>query len=67
MSISDRIFNCPLSECANKKTANQVLCVQHWFKVPPEIRRKVWHEFRKERGSMDHMAAIADAIKSATP
>lgn len=68
MSLTEgRAFACPIPKCVNRKTSDQVLCNQHWLRVPPETRRLVWREFRKERGSVDHMAAIADAIKSVTP
>lgn len=59
-----RQFTCPIPQCVEKKTADQVLCRTHWFRVPPETRRKVWREFRKERGGEDHLAAIAEAIKA---
>lgn len=56
---------CPIRGCPARRSVDYVMCTHHWYRVPKAIRDRVWDEFRKEKGSDAHRAAVADAIRAA--
>ncbi|TWT38697.1 hypothetical protein [Blastopirellula retiformator] len=54
---------CPVERCDNRKQENQVACAHHWYKLPSELRARIWRLFRNERGSAAHLQAIRESIQ----
>lgn len=55
---------CPIRGCRRKKRPVDVMCAQHWYTLPSELRDRVWSEYRRHPGSDEHRAAVAEAIRS---
>lgn len=53
---------CPITKCPKRRGDDQVMCRDHWFKVPKNLRDKIWYEFQNNRGSEAHRAAVYAAI-----
>ena len=58
--------HCPIPGCDWVKAPDELLCRTHWRMVPRELRDRVWREFRRLRGSREHLAACRAAIESIT-
>ena len=60
---------CAAVGCAKMTSANMLMCREHWFQVPQEIRNRVWRLARS--GAIEdqahHRRAVIDAIKSLLP
>lgn len=54
---------CPV--CSAPRQRTHILCKQHWFSLPSEKRRLIWHYFMHENGSARHLRAIGEAINQA--
>ena len=39
--------DCPIDGCTNRCADAQLMCKPHWYKVPKEMRDKVWKTARK--------------------
>lgn len=57
---------CPIPGCDWVKAPDELLCRNHWRMVPRALRDAVWREFRRRRGSQEHLAACRAAIDSIT-
>lgn len=60
---------CAARGCHREVKATMLMCSEHWFQVPKEIRDRIWRQFaRKQRGvagaSREHYRACVDAIQS---
>lgn len=33
---------CPIDGCDAGRQSNQLMCRRHWYRVPVEIRKRVW-------------------------
>ena len=33
---------CPIDGCPRERKSKQLMCRSHWYKVPKELRDKVW-------------------------
>lgn len=53
--------NCPAPGCTIMVPFKQVMCGDHWFSVPPEIRSRIWTNFRRRSDDPRHEQALADA------
>ena len=62
---------CPVPGCGRGRRAGDLLCREHWLRVPAAMQRAVWDAFRRfERGagSIEALrAAQGAAIRSVTP
>jgi hypothetical protein len=38
---------CPIDHCDQPRKSNQLMCKSHWYKVPKELRDKIWRLARK--------------------
>lgn len=38
---------CPIEGCDAGRATNQLMCKPHWYKVPKELRDKVWRTARR--------------------
>lgn len=54
---------CPVQGCTRLRKQQQVMCRQHWYKVPKELRTRVWALFTYKRASDEHRAAVLEAIR----
>jgi hypothetical protein len=59
-------LSCPIPGCDWVRGVDELLCRNHWRMVPKDLRDAVWREFRRQRGSQEHMAACRRAIESIT-
>lgn len=41
---------------------NRLSCPRCWFLLPPDLRAKIWREFRAGAGSPAHLRAIGEAV-----
>jgi hypothetical protein len=57
---------CPIVGCDWVKAPDELLCQKHWQKVPLDLRRTYWREWRRKPGSAEHLAACKAAIASIT-
>jgi len=39
--------SCPIDGCTRTRQSGQLMCKPHWYKVPKELRDKVWKTARK--------------------
>jgi hypothetical protein len=63
-ALAKRRLKCPVNGCwRQRKSSIHVMCPYHWFKVPPELRDKIWRLYRTEPGSDSHRMAIQAAIE----
>lgn len=54
-------MSCPI--CKAPILPAMVMCKRDWFLVPVALRDKVWHTFQTSRGSEEHRANLAEAIR----
>jgi hypothetical protein len=38
---------CPIDGCDKPRASSQLMCKWHWYKVPKELRDRVWRAARK--------------------
>jgi hypothetical protein len=57
---------CPIPGCKAKRHPMHVMCRDHWHMVPRSKQGAVWRTYRKDAGSTEHLAAIAQAIAAVT-
>lgn len=55
---------CPIEHCRNVALKGQIMCRDHWIKVPIRIRREVWRHAKENPGGVEHRGAIRDAIRA---
>ena len=64
---------CPAPHCSEDVPDHMLMCKPHWFKVPVQIRSRVWRAWKKlqsalpadrEQASSEHGQAIHAAIES---
>lgn len=54
--------SCPVPHCIKDRDEGQLLCAKHWFRIPHDLQKDVWHLFRIARGTLAHQAAIREVI-----
>lgn len=47
--------------CGAPISRDFILCRRDWFRVPNDLRQKVWRLYSSARGSVEHLRAIAEA------
>lgn len=55
---------CAVPGCRRSRNGAHIICRDHWFEVPADIRAVVWNEFYNAPGGAAHLAAIKEAIES---
>lgn len=56
--MTTRTRTCP---CGAELTKDYILCRRDWFRVPSDLRQKVWRLYSSAQGSIEHMQAVAQA------
>lgn len=56
-------MRCPVKNSEASRNPAHVMCRDHWFRVPPEIRRKIWKFYHEDPGGVEHLEAIAEAVR----
>jgi len=41
-----RTHECAISDCNKTVPRTMLMCKQHWYMVPKELRDQVWHTYR---------------------
>jgi hypothetical protein len=47
--------------CDNERTRQQAFCRSCWFSLPKPLRDEIWHLYRHEPGSRNHLETLAQA------
>ncbi len=55
---------CPVAGCEDRRRPYQMMCRRHWFRVPKDVRDRVWRTVKKL--GKDYMDARVEAILAAT-
>lgn len=58
------MHRCPGPNCNRKVSEDKLMCRDHWYQVPRELRDNVWRTYRHVPGTRDHHAAMMAAIAS---
>ncbi|MGN6796292.1 MAG: hypothetical protein ACTHJW_28220 [Streptosporangiaceae bacterium] len=55
---------CPIPGCNGQIDPSRLMCREHWYMVPKELRDQVWATWRSGHGafSMDHQHAVGVAV-----
>jgi hypothetical protein len=53
---------CPIPGCKRKICRPLLMCRDHWYQVPLDVRRAVWRLYDRAPGSDAHRAAVSAAI-----
>lgn len=58
---------CPIDGCTAGRRSNQLMCKRHWYRVPKEIRDRVWSTARRmwaddDGGESEWQEARGEAI-----
>lgn len=61
-TASEPAVACPVRGCGGRRTAWQVLCARHWWRVPSALRRRVWRLYRDAPGSPEHLQVLDEAV-----
>ncbi len=59
---------CPVPGCEQIRKMNQMMCRAHWFRVPKDLRDRIWRLVRlmgSEAGMSDYKDARGQAIAAA--
>jgi hypothetical protein len=43
----ERNRECTLEGCTNKRKRTELVCPDHWFKIPKNLRDEVWRTYRR--------------------
>lgn len=54
---------CPIAGCKATRGADQLLCRDHWFQVPADLRERIWSLYRSQPGTEAHTNAVFVAIR----
>lgn len=58
--------NCPVDGCTRQHPRSFLMCRQHWYAVPKELRDAVWRTYDHGRGLMaEEYAEARDAAIAA--
>lgn len=61
---------CRVKHCRKQQASRQLLCVEHWYLVPEELKRALWDEYRPgqtgTRASAVFLRLAARAVRVAT-
>lgn len=64
MKMWPAVHRCPWPQCAAYVEPDLWGCKQHWFAIPPTLRRRLWQAYRKGQtiatASDDYREAAAD-------
>lgn len=44
----DNTRECPIDGCGNRHSRSKLMCKEHWYKVPKELRDQVWSTYRND-------------------
>ena len=55
---------CPINGCTLSIHEPNLLCSRHWFKVPVELRKRIWMLFKNSPGTDEHRDACFRAIET---
>lgn len=53
----------PTTFCRRMRRDDQVVCKDHWFRLPKPLRDEVWRLYRSARGSAEHRAVIRECLR----
>ena len=53
---------CRIRGCMRTRKPSEIMCVTHWWQVPEPMRRRIWTLYRTQRGTIEHLRAIQEAI-----
>lgn len=55
---------CPAPGCDQQITAERLACPRDWYRLPFELRSRIWRAYRKREADPDtHRAVIAEAVE----
>lgn len=55
---------CPVSGCSEPIDPSRLMCREHWYRVPRQLRDLVWATWRSGEGALssEHLQAVRLAI-----
>lgn len=56
-------MRCPAPDCPGERDGGQIACRTHWFRLPNDLRRRIWRLYRDARGSIVHLESVREAIR----
>jgi hypothetical protein len=56
---------CRANGCTRTRRRMDVLCRPCWYGVPEPLRDEIWRLYRTAQGSLDHLRAVAEAVRIA--
>lgn len=56
---------CPIPKCTEPKLIGHLLCFEHWYQVPADLREDIWQASRKHDIAV-HEACCRKAIAHVT-
>ena len=65
--MASRNYPCRVRGCSAHRKSSELVCRDHWFKLPKAIRDQIWAEYKRDAGSPDHLRVAAAAIRSLAP
>jgi hypothetical protein len=67
MTLSGGASRCRIPRCRLPIDASRLMCRDHWYLVPKEVRDQVWATWRSGQGafSKEHEEAVRAAIAAA--
>ena len=64
MSPAESIGHCQVPGCDDQIDPSRLMCRRHWYRVPKQLRDRVWATWQSGRGtsSTEHQIAVRLAI-----
>jgi len=54
---------CPIDPCPRSVPTEMLMCKEHWFKVPQDLRRQVWAVYKAgDRRALREINSVAIAV-----
>jgi hypothetical protein len=63
-ALPQRACRCPVSGCSEQIDPSRLMCRDHWYRVPRQLRDLVWATWRSGEGALssEHLQAVRLAI-----
>lgn len=59
----DTTHECPAPGCEARVAFEMLACRQHWFRVQPRLRGRLYQEWREQPGSQSYFRVRAEALR----